>query len=111
MGFPIYNTAGQSVQNSPDIASGYYLLSDAEIAAMNAAGTNPCGPTGIRTGFIHIRGVGRINTCAGRILTEDLPDIYLVNSHFRIWMLVVLTGAVVVLGFFAGREFLRWKKR
>lgn len=110
-GFAVNNTLGQSACADADLASGYYLYDNEAVAAMNADNSNPCGPTGIRPGFIVIRGAGRVNTCAGRVLTEQLPDMILVNSRYRFWLLLglvllaagALTGAVV--------SFTKWLKR
>lgn len=107
----LIDVRGRAVQNSQDIDSGYYVYDQASIDAMNAAGTNPCGPSGIRPGFIHVRGAGRVNTCSGRILTQDLPDMHLVNSPFRPWMIAGLTIVVVGLGIGAFVEFRKWLKR
>ncbi len=105
----VINMLGQEVCMSDQVASGYYLYSNEAIDQLTAEGNNPCGP--LRPGFMHIRGAGTLNTCAGRILTVDLPDIHLVNSRMRPWMLIALGLSVLTIGFFTVREFLKWRKR
>lgn len=101
-GYPlVFNMLGQAVCGNPaNLASGYYLYSDAAVVAMNEAGTNMC-PQGMRPGLMRIKGLpatettpeGFLPTCGGRITQEDMPDMHIVDWEYRI-----LTDAALALG-------------
>lgn len=91
--YTMNDVLGRLVCDLPTNAAGYYTYTDEALEQMAADGTGLCGP--LRQGKINIPGAGQINTCAGRIVTENMPDLYLVNSKFRPWL---LGGLFLVLG-------------
>jgi len=97
-GYPmVFDMLGRAVCGNPDnLASAYYLLSDAAIVAANEAGTNMC-PDGMRPGLMVIKGAGKISTCAGKINQEDVPDMNIIDWPYRIVTDVVLVLAALVL--------------
>lgn len=91
------NVLGQELDFNPQTtASGYYLYSDEEVAAMNASGQSNC-PNGMRPGLMHIRGLQSIPTCGGRIYTEQLPDIHLVDWRYRKYVQLLLLALAVTM--------------
>lgn len=92
------NMLGQAVNGCAPLASGYYLASNQAVDAMNEAGTNTC-PEGMRPGQMVIKGLptGPISTCGGRLITETMPDMHIVNWRYRIYVNMVLVVLVVVL--------------
>lgn len=108
-GYTVVNMAGQVVCDQGTNAGGYYVYTPEAVAEMDANGSNPCG--GLRPGKIVIPGAGTIRTCAGRIVTETLPDIHLVNSRFRPWLiggLFVVVGGILIA---TVAEGIKWFKR
>jgi hypothetical protein len=105
-GYPlVFDMRGRAVCGNPaNLASGYYLYSDAAIAAMDAAGTNMC-PQGIRPGMMRIKGLpatettpeGYISTCGGRVYQEDMPDLHIIDWEYRILTDAVLAIAILML--------------
>jgi hypothetical protein len=101
----VFNMLGQAVcGNISNLASGYYLYSDAAIEVMNAAGTNMC-PEGMRPGIMRIKGLpasefteaGSISTCGGIITQEDVPDMIIVDWSYRALTDGVLLVCLVLL--------------
>ena len=85
-----YSMSGQAVDMSrPDLASGYYLYDQ-----------NPpessCPPD-MRAGQMVIKGAGSIETCAGRIFQENLPDIYLVDYRYKTIIRLVMVLTIILL--------------
>jgi hypothetical protein len=105
-GYPlVYDMLGRAVCGNPaNLASGYYLYSDAAIAAMDEAGTNMC-PQGMRPGMMRIKGIpatdttpeGYLPTCGGRIMQEDVPDMHIVDWEYRILTDATLALAALLL--------------
>lgn len=105
-GYPlVFDMLGRAVCGNPaNLASGYYLYSDAAVNAMNEAGTNMC-PQGIRPGFMRIRGLpatettpaGYIATCGGNVRQEDMPDMHIIDWEYRIITDAVLAIAILML--------------
>lgn len=85
-----YAMSGQAVDMSrPDLASGYYLY--AENPPESAC------PTQMRAGQMVIKGAGRVDTCAGRIFQENLPDIYVVDYRFKTIIRLIMMASVAML--------------
>lgn len=83
------NMLGQEVNlDHPNTASGYYLFPDENIPQNTAC------PQGLRPGMMVIKGAGRIDTCNGKIYTENLPDIYLVDSRYKSIIRLILLAAI-----------------
>ncbi len=83
---------GQEVNlDHPNTASGYYLFPDDNIPQ------NTGCPQGLRPGLIKIKGAGEIPTCGGRVYTENLPDIYLVDSRYKSVIRLILLAAIVLI--------------
>lgn len=85
----------------PDNASGVYFASDHAVDAMNDAGTNTC-PQGMRPSRVIIKGIdfegkNYINACNGRISQEDMPDIHIIDSPYRIYIDLVLVLLVLAV--------------
>jgi hypothetical protein len=85
-----YNVLGQAVDmSSPDLASGYYLYDE-----------NPedsACPDEMRAGKMVIKGAGTVDTCAGRIFQENLPDIYVVDYRFKTIIRLIMMASIVML--------------
>jgi hypothetical protein len=94
MAAPLVDMSGRGVEDRPDLASGIYLYTDQAMADMAANGTLNC-PT--RAGFLHIRGVDRIETCNGRTTIEQLPDMHIVNWRYRPILTVALALMCIAL--------------
>lgn len=93
MSFIVHNVLGQDVNFDPETdASGIYLLSDEAISQ----GLGNC-PNGMRPGLLHIRGLETIPTCGGRIYTEQLPDIHLVDWRYRKYVQMLLLALAVTM--------------
>ena len=99
------NVLGQCVNVChPDTASGYYPATNEAVAAMNEAGTNMC-PEGMRPGRMVIKGLpatentpeGYINTCGGKIVQEDMPDVNIVEWRYRVWFNLILAALVLIM--------------
>ncbi len=103
MGLVGVNMLGQNVDvEHPSLASGYYLYTDesAQVLADRNQLNCPFDPDtgeGMRPGMMNIKGAGKIPTCGGRVMQEDLPDIHVVDWRFRVYVQLALAAMVFVL--------------
>lgn len=101
------NMLGQDVNFSAQTtASGYYVYSNEEVAAMQASGQSNC-PDGMRPGVLHIRGLETIPTCGGRIYTEQLPDIHIVDWRYRQYVQLALVALALTMLVAVGLKLLK----
>lgn len=97
MSYAVSNMLGQIVnEHSSHLAPGYYLYTDESIRAMIEAGEIPsCGNldadgnyVGLRPGFM-ILGTDeegnqiRVETCAGNLVEEHLPDVVFLDDPWK----------------------------
>jgi hypothetical protein len=85
-----FDVLGRAVDMSrPDLSSGYYMYAE------NPEGSS-C-PDEMRAGQMVIKGAGRVDTCAGRIFQENLPDIYVVDYRFKTIIRLIMMASIVML--------------
>lgn len=85
-----FDTSGRALDmDAPNLASGYYMY-----------GENPedssC-PDSLRAGKMVIKGAGEIPTCAGRIETINLPDIYILDYRFKTIIRLMMIATIILM--------------
>lgn len=81
-----YNMLGQEVNADADLAAGYYVYAE--------EGPTNCG--GLRGGFIELGNGQRVETCAGNVETEYLPDFVLVDDWFKPMLKPLLAASIII---------------
>jgi len=106
MSLYVIDMSGRLAEDRPDMASGYYLYTDESVQQLADAGMLNCAT---RPGFLHIKGIpdGTIPTCNGRVTTEMLPDMHIVNWQYRPLLLLALAIVAVMLSALTLRNVLR----
>ncbi len=85
-----FDTSGRALDmDSPYLASGYYMYGENP--------PNSACPDSLRAGEMVINGVGRIPTCAGRIETINLPDIYIVDYRFKTMIRLMMIASIILM--------------
>jgi hypothetical protein len=118
MGYAVSNVLGQIVDSSrTDLAPGYYMLTDQSIEEMVKAGEIPnCGNldangnyVGLRPGFMVVGtdedgNLLKIDTCAGNLVENHLPDVVLVDNAWKPYVKYVNIAVLIVIVLLILRE-------
>lgn len=106
MSLYVSDMSGRVAEDRPDLASGYYLYTDESVAQLSANGMLNCAT---RPGFVRIKGIpdGTIPTCNGRVTTEMLPDMHIVNWQYRPFLLIALVATALLLAGLTIRNVMR----